>query len=388
VVNLAARREKHHTNVTALRAAFVVEQTLGHVTHTQNLRAAAERQSNVQVTWMPIPFEVRGAERFVPGFRGNWSVRASYRARMLLAQEHARRRFDVLFFHTQVTALFSLGLMRRVPTIISLDATPKNFDSVGPAYGHRPAGDGWLDSRKYKLNKDAFAAARALVAWSQWAADSLVADYGVPRERIVVTAPGASAEYFAIGARRVVGAHSDGPVRLLFVGGDFVRKGGFLLLEAIRAARPRRAVELHVVTRDAVPPTQGVIVHHGIGPNSPELFALFAAADVFVLPTLGECLSVALMEAAAAGLPIISTNVGALSEAALDGQSALVVRPGEPRSLRIALERIVDDDALRASLGRGAYALATGMFDAGRNNQTILELVASVAHPFPERSVA
>lgn len=364
-----------------------MEQTLGHITHTQNLRTAAAGQADVAVTWIPIPFEVGGIERFVPGYGGNWSVRASYRARARLAREHARRSFDVLFFHTQVTALFSLGLMRRVPSVISLDATPKNFDTVGAAYGHRPAGDGWLDSRKHGMNRDAFGAARALVAWSEWTAASLVADYGVPRQRIVVIAPGASAGYFAIGGRRSP-TDPGRPVRLLFVGGDFVRKGGLRLLDAVRAARTRRAFELHVVTRDAVPPTPGVVVHHGVGPNSPELLALFAGSDVFVLPTLGECLSVALMEAAAAGLPIIATDVGALSEAAVDGRSALVVPPGEPVSLRIAIERLVDDVSIRARLGRGAHALARAKFDADRNNRAILELAGSVARPVAARSVA
>lgn len=371
-----------------IRAAFVLEQTLGHITHTQNLRAAAARQEEVEVAWIPIPFEVGGVERFVPGFGGNWSVRASYRARARLVREHARRPFDVLFFHTQVTALFSLGLMRRVPSVISLDATPKNFDTVGAAYGHRPAGPGWLDSRKHRLNRDAFGSARALVAWSEWAAASLVADYGIPRERIVVTAPGASAAYFAIGERRALVTDSGAPVRLLFVGGDFVRKGGLLLLEAVRAARTRRAFEVHVVTRDTVRATPGVVVHNGVSPNSPELLALFAGTDVFVLPSLGECLSVALMEAAAAALPIVATDVGALSEAAIDGRSALVVPPGEPGSLRFAIERLVDDDSLRARLGRGAHSLARSKFDADRNNRAILELVAAVARPVAARSVA
>lgn len=373
--------------MSGIRAAFVMEQTLGHITHAQNLRAAAARQTDVDVTWIPIPFELGGVERFVPGYRDNWSVRASYRARARLAQEHARRPFDVLFFHTQVTALFSVGLMRHVPTVISLDATPKNFDTVGVAYGHRPAGGGWLDARKYQINRDVFGAARALVSWSQWAAASLSADYGVPRERIVVTAPGASADYFAIGERRI-SADPAAPVRLLFVGGDFVRKGGFLLLEAVRAAHTRRPFELHVVTRDAVPATSGVVVHHGVGPNSRELFELFAGADIFVLPSMGECLSVALMEAAAAGLPIISTDVGALSEAAIDDHSAIVVRPGESGSLRLAIERLVDDDSLRTRLGRDAFELARSKFDADKNNRSIVELVTAVARPVAARSVA
>ena len=62
-------------------------------------------------------------------------------------------------------------------------------------------------------------------------------------------------------------------------------------------------------------PASNVHVYRGLEPNSPTLLWLFAEADIFVLPSLGECLAVALMEAAAAGLPIITTRVGALPEA-------------------------------------------------------------------------
>jgi len=363
-----------------------MEQTLGHVTHTQNLREAVARQSELTVTWLPIPFDVNSVARLLPGY-ANWSVRASLRARAGLAKGVAAHAYDALFFHTQVTALFSAGLMRRIPSVISLDATPLNFDSVGAAYGHRTAGSGWLDARKHQVNRDGFRTAQALIAWSAWTAESLVRDYGVARERITILAPGASRQYFDIGDARAA-RDSDTPVRLLFVGGDFTRKGGALLLEAVRGARTRVPFEVHVVTRDPVPDTPRVVTHHGVGPNSPELLALFARSDVFVLPSLGECLSIALMEAAAAGLPIIATDVGALREAAIDGRSALVIPPGDARGLRAAIERLVDEEATRARLGRAGLALAHDKFDAERNNQAILRIVASVACPISERSVA
>ena len=372
----------------ALRAAFVMEQTLGHVTHAQNLRGILAERSDVDATWIPVPFGVSGIERFVPAYGHNWSVRASYRARRALGRIIAQRPQDVLFFHTQVTALLSVGLMRRVPAILSLDATPLNFDEVGAAYEHQPAGDGWVDARKHQLNRAAFGAARAIVAWSEWAAASLVRDYAVPRERIVVNAPGAAQRYFAIGEARPQAVAAVSPVRLLFVGGDLARKGGFQLLEAVRAARTLRAFELHLVTRDAVPATPGVIVHRGLGPNSPELLDLFRTADAFVLPSLGECFGIALMEAAAAGLPIVATGVGAMREAAVDGRSAIVVSVADVRSLRQAIERLVDDEALRGRLGRAGHALARAKFDADRNNRVILDLLASVARPTAWSSVA
>ena len=371
-----------------VRAVFVMEQTLGHITHAQNMRAAVERQDSIDVTWVPIAFDVTGIGRVLPVFRDNWSVRASLRARARVTREHAKRPFDVLLFHTQVTSLFCADLMRRVPTIVSLDATPLNFDSVGAAYGHRPASGGWLDRRRFQLNRDAFHAASALVSWSEWSARSLVDHYGVPRERIMVCAPGAGRAYFAIGERRPSTPDAGRPVQLLFVGGDFARKGGPTLLDAVRAARTRRPFQLHVVTRDPVAETPDVIVHHGIRPNSRELLALIESADVFVLPSLGECLSIALMEAAAAGLPIITTDVGALGEAAVDGQSAIVVPPNRSAALRAAIELLVDDEGMRRRLGRAGHALARSRFDAQWNNNAICELVASIARPAAARGVA
>jgi glycosyltransferase involved in cell wall biosynthesis len=365
-----------------------MEQTLGHVTHAENLLGALARETRLHATWIPIPFEVGAAERFIPGYGRNWSVRASYRARRILGRELTRRRHDVLFFHTQVTALFSVGLMRQVPSVVSLDATPANFDSVGAAYGHRPARRNWLDERKFNMNRAVFGAAAALIAWSEWAAASLVQDYGVAPSRILVKAPGASRAYFSIGAQRLAERRAKPAVRLLFVGGDFVRKGGPELLEAFKLARLDGPAELHIVTRDAVAETPGVVVHRGLAPNSPALIALFRDADIFVLPSRGECLSLVLMEATAAGTAVISTGVGALREGAVDGKTAIVVDPGDVRSLRAAIERLVDDEGLRARLGLAGHALAKLKFDAEENNRAVIDLLVSIARPVMQGSVA
>src|SRR4029453_8571699 len=118
------------------RAAFVMEQALGHVTHAQNLREVADAQSAVEATWLPVPFDVRGPSKLVPLLRSNWSVRASWRARRALDTLLAHSPQDALVFHTQVTALFSVELMRRIPALVSMDATPVNYDSVGARDPH------------------------------------------------------------------------------------------------------------------------------------------------------------------------------------------------------------------------------------------------------------
>jgi glycosyltransferase involved in cell wall biosynthesis len=362
------------TTMHPVRTAFVMEQALGHVTHAQNLRSLVDARADIAPTWLPISFDVRGAARYLPLFRGNWSVRASWRARRALNTALGRQRHDALVFHTQVTALFSVGLMRRLPTVVSMDATPLNYDRVGEYYGHRPAGASFLDRRKFQMNRAVFDAAASLVTWSDWARDSLVEDYATDPSKIHVLAPGAAHAYFALGERRAHrSVNTPRSPRILFVGGDFERKGGPLLLEAL----PDGA-ELHVVTSRAVAPRPNVHVHPGLTANSPELLRLFEEADLFVLPSYAECLAVVLMEASAACLPIITTDVGALREAVDPGQSGFVISAGDGAALRRGIETLIADADLRSRMGRAGFALARRKFDAHRNNRALLDLV--VAH--------
>jgi hypothetical protein len=365
-----------------MRCAVVMEQTLGHITHARNLREVTEQVRDVDPIWLPIRFETGGLGRLIPLFNSNWTVRASWRARQALKPVVAKAPLDAVLFHTQVTALFSVGLMRRLPSVISLDATPINFDSVGHHYGHRAAGDGFIDRRKLAQNRRAFHAATVLVAWSAWARRSLVDDYGIDSGRIRVLAPGASGAFFDIGARRVFRRSAGEPAgrlpRLLFVGGDFGRKGGRHLLECMRGPLGDRC-ELHVVTGEPVEAQRNVFVYHGIGPNDPALLQLFADADVFVLPSLGDCLAVALMEATASALPVVTTGVGALPEAVLPGETGLVVRAGDSGDLGRAIEMLIDNPDARLRMGRAGHALARRKFDAYQNGRALMDIMLDVA---------
>jgi glycosyltransferase involved in cell wall biosynthesis len=377
--------------MTTTHTAFVMEQALGHVTHAHNLQSALQERSDITPTWLPIQFGVTGAGRLMPLLRSNWSVRASWRARRALNVALASRRPDALVFHTQVTALFSVGLMRRIPSVVSLDATPINYDEVGEYYRHKAAGSGLIDRQKYRMNRDVFHAAHTLVTWSNWARDSLTHDYAVDPARIQVLAPGAADRYFKLGARRVESqatTTSSRRARVLFVGGDFTRKGGHLLLDCMQGLLSDTC-ELHLVTNQHVEPRPNVYMHSGLTANSPELVRLFAEADMFVLPSHAECLAVVLMEATAAALPVITTRVGGLAEAVQPGCSGFLMHAGDGSALRNALETLAADAGLRERMGRAGYELAKNKFDADRNNGALLDLVveAAAAHT-PIRRVA
>jgi glycosyltransferase involved in cell wall biosynthesis len=353
-----------------------MEQNLGHRTHYRNLLRYVGEDSSVAASWMPIEFETPGRFARLPLVRSNWSVRASIAADRAVHVARQVTPLDVLFYHTQVTALLSPRQVT-IPTVISLDATPINYDSIGAYYRH--ASGGRLEGVKRALNRRAFAASSALVTWCHWAKDSLVADYDVPDEKVTVIAPGVDLAQWPRRAGRDRAQSSDGRrLRLLFVGGDFERKGGAILLECFRRYL-REDCELSIVTQSAVAPERNLRVYRDVKPNSPTLLRLYAEADVFVFPTLADCAPLAIPEAMAASLPVITTRVGAIPEMVRDGEQGFLVTPGDVDELRVAVHRLMNSPHLRARLGDRGRATVECDYDAQRNAQRLLDVLKSVA---------
>jgi len=80
-----------------------------------------------------------------------------------------------------------------------------------------------------------------------------------------------------------------------------------------------------------------------------------AGLDIVMLTSLNEGTPVSLIEAQASGRPIVTTDVGGIRNVVLDGRTALMTASGDAESLAQALERVVSDDALRASMGHGGW---------------------------------
>ncbi|MDW8345220.1 MAG: glycosyltransferase, partial [Verrucomicrobiae bacterium] len=89
---------------------------------------------------------------------------------------------------------------------------------------------------------------------------------------------------------------------------------------------------------------------------------LLQAADVFALSSLSEGLSMALIEAAACGLPIVATDVGGNREIVQPPHAGRLVPPQDPRALATALDEILSDEALRKTLSANARQTAVDRF--------------------------
>ena len=205
-------------------------------------------------------------------------------------------------------------------TFCAPTSRPVQYDAMAAGYEHRADRAGPLRWMKHEWNRRVFAGAAAHAPWSTWVRDSLVADYGVAPERIEVVPPGVDT------ATWDVAEHGEGPMRVLFVGGDFASKGGDLLLRAMAALDDS---ELRVVTRSEIERQPRVEAVHGLTPNDPALRELFRTSDVFVLPSRAETFGIAAVEAAAAGLPVVVTNIGGLADLVVDGTTGFSIEPGD-----------------------------------------------------------
>jgi glycosyltransferase involved in cell wall biosynthesis len=266
--------------------------------------------------------------------------------------------------------------MRQLPSIVSLDATPIQYDKLGAVYNHSP-GSTRLEAIKKKLNIRAFSAAKSLVSWSEWAKSSLVADYGIDPSKVTVIPPGIDLEKWLFPRS----SQRKNEVRFLFVGGNFKRKGGDVLLGAFElVSRKNSDCFLDIVTNDVIDRKlpDRVVVHRGLRANTPDLLKLYEAADIFAFPTRGDCLPLAVMEAMAAGLPVITTDVGALSEAVLDGTTGLVVKSDDKNAMAEAMGRLMSDPARRSDMSKHGRERAQEKFNAKTNYRRLVELLVSI----------
>jgi len=357
------------------RFAFAIDQSGGNAVYQANLAQALAGIPNVEATYHGVHIVQDDVWQLVPGVRSNHALTASARAAAAL---HATRRraghVDAAFIHSQSIALFAIPFMRRVPTIISSDGTPRNYDTYADDLEHVVYGPR-VEAFKQRWTRVALRAARRLLAFSSWVRDSFVHDYGADPARVVVIPPGIDTTLWV---PRPDLRPNDGVVRILFTGGNFPRKGGPLLLDWVRHTRHRN-VEVHLVTQHPVPAAERVVVHNGMQANSPELVALAQRCDLFALPTRGDCFPFAAIEAQAAGLPVVISDVGGIAEMIADGENGYRVDRDDRAGFFERLDRLVDDVALRERMGQLGRQRAVERFTARHNAARVLALLAEVA---------
>jgi glycosyltransferase involved in cell wall biosynthesis len=232
---------------------------------------------------------------------------------------------------------------------------------------HQPlALDPGLDSTQADTFREseraALAAAAHVVVTSESTARIVTGDYDVPAERISVVRPGNDPVPPALGS-------NNGVVQLLSIGSVLPVKGYDLLIAALAtlADMPWRLTIAGDRTRNPAAAAQldADIEGYGLGNRvavlgavPPErIIELFLASDIFVLASRFEGYGMALAEAIAHGLPVVSTTAGAIPDTVPAG-TGLLVPPDDAPALAQALRRLISDRAERRRLANNARAAA------------------------------
>lgn len=373
-----------------MRALFINENIGGHATVHHHLRVALAERSDIDASFIDLP-PVAGLARFagarIPGLARldlDFQPLRAQLARSTILASLVRRRIsdaDVVHLYTHNAGLLSTGVWRRIPTVVSLDTT--NAQNLYRRPGRLPTRFTPLTVAATKpFEQRVYRAATTVVANSQWAAGSLVDDYDLPPDRIVV-------QPFGIGDPNPNSTALTNPdpsvrPRAVFVGRSLLRKGGKKLMRVHNAGLVDR-LDLTLVTEEPTAPSRAIEVISDVQPGDDRLWEILRASSMFVFPSEIDMAPNAVLEAMMAGLPVIARPVGAIPEMVEHGVTGLLVGQ-EDHHLANAITELLDDPVRAATMGAAGRARALSIYDAKTTTDAVIEILRSTITRFDANS--
>lgn len=256
---------------------------------------------------------------------------------------------DLIHVHSHPTKIHS---RRRVPVVMSAGSSH---------YIYVRDYEKWSDKkirRRYKLARTIYRPlgihdellnadnVARIYTFSNWARD-IYTRHGVPARKVDVIYPG-----FDVPPIRARKSDREG-VSFLFIGREFRRKGGPLVVEAFEQLKQKLPdISLTIVTRDVEQVKQTPSIRTVGFMDRDELYrSIYPAADVFVMPTEAEGWGFTNAEAMSFGLPVISTNISAIPEIVEHGATGLLIEPNDSDGLLDAMARLAESRDLREEMG-------------------------------------
>lgn len=285
------------------------------------------------------------------------------------------RRFSTYLY--MLSLLFYLIRHRRSYDLIHVHSmSPSTFVAAlaGKMLGKKTiskvmAGSRWSDLKRMADNKSMVPGSRYMLPYIRHNVDRVIAlnkeisqelvKTGFVPDQIVRIPNGVGVDTY-----QKLDYHFQPPARLVFVGRLRPQKGLDTLLPALaqlQTAYPDYRWQLVIFGEgpareqyETLTAELGIAGQVQFAGYVPDLLKRLAGSDIFVLPSRAEGMSNALLEAMAAGLPCIATEISGNTDLIQDGLNGLLVRPDEAEALTTALAKLLDSPALRERLGRQA----------------------------------
>jgi glycosyltransferase involved in cell wall biosynthesis len=353
------------------RFGFILSTSLGNANRYRIFTKYAARESDVEFTWAPVkhyyaPGEVDPVSRVPHPF---------YTRAVVLTQSWPvlgqLRRFDAVMIHqleAQPLALIFSKLING-PLIIAAQDNPPVIDLENyPPYENVVNAKWWR--RKLRLQAELWIARQTSshVTFSGWQAAILTSKCGISPDCVHAIHTGMDLTEWPAPQPK----QKKSKPAILFVGGDFDRKGGELLLRVYYEHFLGKAT-LNIVTSKPISVTHpDIAVHTGLAPGDGLLKSLYASADIFVLPTQADLSPWVCLEAMASGTPVIASDMGAIGDLVRNGLTGLLVKPRDPVDLRIAIQQLVENPLRRLEMGNEGRRVVELEFDASINVPRII----------------
>lgn len=268
-----------------------------------------------QAAWYDLE-NFRGVESRTPYARRLKWLRSALEGRRAAKRAYGDGHRNILVATLQYAPLFPL--YRDAKYFIYGDATPWQYDRLySGELDDRPR-KRWLRQKLTRLTE----AGHHMLCMSPWYRDDLIERYGARSEQTTILRPPIDTSVWQPKARE-----DNSALQVVFVGGDFARKGGDILLEIAEDHR-FGACQWHFITNHKGHGGPSSRFYPGLSADMPEMRQLVASCDLMVLPTRADCSPHVAIEAGAAGLPTVITNVGGISDIVEDGVTGtLLARP-------------------------------------------------------------
>jgi glycosyltransferase involved in cell wall biosynthesis len=220
----------------------------------------------------------------------------------------------------------------------------------------------WID-----LERSIYESATVVFTRSTDVAADLVRYYKLPPDKIECVYAGSNVDVKNTGEPDNNGYSNK---RIIFVGVDWLRKGGAELTEAFRTVLQFHPdAHLTIAGSDTPVDLPNCTVLGQVNAN--ELSRYYTESSVFCLPTKREPFGIAFVEAMMHRLPIVGTRVGAVPDMVEDGVNGFLVEPGQSQGLAKALCRLLDSPALCQQFGRRSYEKAVERYTWAGTGQRI-----------------
>ena len=297
-----------------------------------------------------------------------------------------RSTYDVIHVHGLNYHTFGAVVAGRLtgrPVLVKLANSGTASDIARMRRGQQLALSRWM--LPTALKSDRFVALNSAIV-------SELREAGVPEDRIVEIPNGVAMKSTTVEP----GLHD--PVRLVYIGRLHPQKGIDSAIRAVallRSEAPESAIEFKLI---------------GDGPERGHLEELVATlgvsdsvrflgiredvsfdleeSDVFVLTSRVEGLSNALLEALAAGLPVVASDIPGNRDVIIDGENGLLVDPERPEDIAAALSRVMSDQALRDRLGRRGRRTVEQSYSIAATAERYMSLYRELAACYESSSTA